>query len=470
MLDSTRSRGIVPLRLQAVAGSAAMLLAVPLTALRIVPAPLERNAAPVVYNTLAPSPTPESNIRAIAQSANPPIRHAAKPLLRQSANPSIRQSAPADTIIERTIAAASGERMSIDLRVGGSVTIHAWDQPQVRMRAVLSGDHVRDTRVAFDRVSGGLEVRAFMEYSPRNSNTRHTFEFWVPRKFDVSLSSAGGSVSIAGLEGTFSGTTGGGEIILDDVRGAANLRTGGGEVSVTNSSLEGVVTTGGGRAVVSNTTGGVRVTSGSGPVVRSDGATRSYGVGGLSSTAAAGQKPLIVVDGNVVSDGAVSYNMAGGDIRLASVPGGGTFNTGGGEIVIGSVGAAASFTTGGGNIRIDGAADDISATTGAGQVHITVVDGNGRARNVTVHSGTGRITIDLPANIDARFDLETAYTERHGRTNIEADFPVTVTETTEWDSRNGSPRRYVRATGSAGSGRGLIKIRTVNGDVVIRRR
>ena len=470
MLDSTRSRGIVPLRLQAVAGSAAMLLAVPLTALRIVPAPLERNAPPVVYNALAPSPTPESSIRPIAQSVNRPIRQSANPTIRQSATSPIRQSAPADTIIERTIAVAAGEQLTINLRVGGSVTIHAWDQPQVRMRAVLSGDHARETRVAFDRVSGGLEVRAFMDYSPRNSNNRHTFEFWVPRKFDVSLSSAGGSVSIAGLEGTFSGTTGGGEISLDDVRGVANLTTGGGEVSVTNSNLEGRVTTGGGQAVVTNTTGGVRVSSGSGPVVRTDASTRTYGVGGLSTTRSGGDKPLVVVDGNVVSDGAVSYNMAGGDIRLASVPGGGSFSTGGGEIVIGSVGGRATFTTGGGNIRIDGVADDVTATTGAGQVHITVIDGNGRARNVTVHSGTGRITIDLPANIDARFDLETAYTERHGRTNIEADFPVTVTETTEWDSRNGSPRRYVRATGSAGSGRGLIKVRTVNGDVVIRRR
>jgi beta-lactamase regulating signal transducer with metallopeptidase domain/DUF4097 and DUF4098 domain-containing protein YvlB len=465
MLDSTRSRGIVPFRLQAVAGSAAMLLAVPLTALRIVPMPLERTAPPVVYNTISPAtPTTSSKVE---RSVNPPIRQSANLSIRQSANPPIRQSA-ADTIIERTIAVTAGERLSIDLRVGGSVTIHAWDQPQVRMRAVLSGDHARETRVAFDRVTRGLEVRAFMDYSPRNSNSRHTFEFWVPRKFDVSLSSAGGSVSIAGVEGTFSGTTGGGEITLDDVRGEANLTTGGGEISVTNSTLEGRVTTGGGRAVVSNTSGGVRVSSGSGPVVRGDATTQTYGVGGLGT--AVGRNPLIVVDGNVVSDKAISYTMAGGDIRLASVPAGGTFSTGGGEIVIGSVGSTASFTTGGGNIRIDGVADDVAATTGAGQVHITVVDGNGRARNVTVHSGLGRITIDLPANIDARFDLETAYTERHGRTSIEADFPVTVTETTEWDSRNGTPRRYVRATGSSGSGRGLIKVRTVNGDVVIRRR
>jgi beta-lactamase regulating signal transducer with metallopeptidase domain/DUF4097 and DUF4098 domain-containing protein YvlB len=464
MLDSTRSRGIVPLRLQAVAGSAAMLLAVPLTALRVVAAPAKPVAPPVTYTASAPAPIVTARPATEKPTSIPTARTAERPTAQLLAS---------DTVIERTIAAAAGERISIDLRpMGGSITIHAWDQPQVRLRAVLSGDQARDTRVIFERVSGGLALRASMDYSPRNSRNSNAFELWVPRKFDVAVSSSGGGISIDGVEGRFSGNTGGGEITLDQLRGEANLTTGGGEVSVTNSNLTGSVTTGGGQALVTNTTGGVRVSSGSGPVIRSEGQSRVYGVGGLATTVS-GQnsgRPLIVVDGNIVSDGAVSFNKAGGSIELASVPNGGTFTTGGGEIVVGSVGGTASFTTGGGDIRIDRVSDDISATTGAGEVHITVIDGNGRARNVTVSSGTGRITIDLPATLDARFDIETSYTERHGRTSIDSDFPVTVTETSDWDSRNGTPRRSVRATGSVGSGRGLIKIRTVNGDVVIRRR
>jgi microcompartment protein CcmK/EutM len=115
-------------------------------------------------------------------------------------------------------------------------------------------------------------------------------------------------------------------------------------------------------------------------------------------------------------------------------------------------------------------ADDLSVTTGAGSVEISFINGGSTARNVSITSGSGRIVIDLPANLDARFDIESGYTEQHGKTKVESDFPVNITETERWDSRNGTPRRYVLATGSVGAGRGLIKIRTMNGDVVIRRK
>lgn len=459
MLDSTRSRGIVPLRIQAIAGSAAMLAAVPFTSVRLVPVAPK---APIAIT----APAPMQVIAPVVLAAP-----TAKP--RQQAAP----LPAADSVIEKTIAASSGERMYIDLRPGGSITIHGWNQSQVRLRAVLSGNRVRETRVTFERGSNGIELRAVVDYtgSDYNSRNSNSFELWVPRQFDVQMSSAGGGISIDNLEGRFSGNTGGGEITLENVSGEASLTTGGGEIRVANSSLNGSITTGGGGGVVTNTTGDIRVTSGGGPVIR-DGVsqTRSYGVGGLAASSGGGQaggrSPLIVVDGKVIGTDAISYNSAGGDIRLESVPNGGRFNTGGGSIVIGSVGAAASFNTGGGNIRLSNVADDVTATTGAGSVEITVIEGNGSARNVTVATGTGQVVIELPANYDGRFDLESGYTERHGPTRIQSDFPVTVTESDEWDSRNGTPRRYVRASGQAGSGRGLIKVRTMNGDVVIRRK
>src|SRR6185503_20786189 len=52
MLDSRRSRGIVPLRLQAAVGSAAMLIAIPFTSLRLVP--VTSKAAPIALPAPAP--------------------------------------------------------------------------------------------------------------------------------------------------------------------------------------------------------------------------------------------------------------------------------------------------------------------------------------------------------------------------------------------------------------------------------
>lgn len=442
MLDSARSRGIVPLRFQAIAGSAAMLVAMPFTSLRLVPVAPK---APIAITS--PAPTQVIAPAVLAAPATPS---------RQPANSPTRQLAAADSVIERTLAASNGERISIDLRPGGSVTIHGWSQPQVRLRAVLSGNQARETRVMFDRTANGIELRAVVDYSGTNYVNSNSFELWVPRKFDVRMSSAGGGIAIDNVEGRFAGNTGGGEITLDNVSGDASLATGGGEITVTNSNLNGSVTTGGGKALVRNTSGNVSVTSGSGPVIRdrvAQSSTRVYGV-----------------DGKIISGGGYSYNSAGGDIRLESVPNGGRFNTGGGAIVIGSVGGPASFSTGGGDVKISNVADDISVATGVGSVEISVISGNGTARNVSVATTLGRVVIELPSNLDARFDLESAYTERHGRTRIDSDFPIKVTETPDWDSGHGVPRRYVRGSGSVGAGRGLIKIRTMNGDVVIRRR
>jgi beta-lactamase regulating signal transducer with metallopeptidase domain len=464
MLDSRRSRGTVPLRLQVALGSAAMLAAIPITSIKLVP-PMPKPAEAIALAAPAPLAVVAPAVLASA-SAAPSLA------IRRATQVSASQ---ADTIVEQTIAASAGETISINLRNGGSITVRSWNQPQVRLRGVLSGTEALETRVIFGRTGSGLELRTVVDNSGRrNSSNSNSFELWVPSRFNVDISSGGGEISISGVEGRFSGGTGGGEINLDNVKGVAELTTGGGEVTIRNSALDGRVSTGGGEATVTATTGNVRVSSGSGPVIRDGNVseTRVYGVGGLApqtSVSSAGH-PLIVVDGNIVSSGRVSYSRAGGEIRLESVPNGGDFTTGGGEIVIGSIGGRAAFTTGGGDVTLNNVAGDVSVTTGAGDVQISVVSGSGAARNVSVASGKGRVVIELPADFDGRLDLETAYTERNGPTRIESDFPVTVTETQEWDGRNGTPRRYVRGSGSVGAGRGVIRIRTVNGDVVIRRK
>ncbi|MEP6602248.1 MAG: hypothetical protein ABJB49_10655 [Nitrospirota bacterium] len=68
-------------------------------------------------------------------------------------------------------------------------------------------------------------------------------------------------------------------------------------------------------------------------------------------------------------------------------------------------------------------------------------------------------------------DLETAYANNLGhRTSIISDWPpLTISETSQWSARNGAARRYVRARHTIGNRRGVIRVQTVNGDVVIGR-
>jgi hypothetical protein len=168
--------------------------------------------------------------------------------------------------------------------------------------------------------------------------------------------------------------------------------------------------------------------------------------------------------------GVVHIDKAGGDIDLGAAPGGARVSTGGGRIHIGRAAGLVEATTGGGDVEIGPVAGSVKAGTGAGAVRLTLIDAAGAEQSVDVTTGSGSVTIELPAGVDARFDLETAYTKSFGReTRIDSDWPLSRESTTDWDDRHGTPRRHVRARGVSGGGQGLVRVRAVNGDVVVRR-
>jgi hypothetical protein len=428
-----------------------------------------------------------------------------------------------DSTFEKTIDASAGGRLVLDLRTGAAVVIHGWDEPRIRLVARLNGRDWRDTQVDLSKVSGGVRLRSDFANRSDNQSTSHRFELWVPRRIDIEMSSAGGSLAIKDLSGELSGHTGGGSITIEDASGRASLSTGGGPITVTNSDLSGSVSTGGGQVYISNVTGGLRGSSGGGDVLITDGTGvttvgSGRGIGARSGTATTiitndgttirsgqaisgfgGRSTSITTSGGAAGFGttvttnapggfatatgkgqgqgfgfgfgAYSISKAGGQIVLDDLPNGGVLRTGGGQIVVRSSGGSVSASTGGGDITLDRVAGNAHASTGAGEVRISILDANGTAHSVDVVTGKGRVVLELPANIDARFELETAYTDNFDRrTTIDSDFALERSETTEWDDRDGTPRKYVRAEGVFGSGAGLIRVRAVNGDVVVRRR
>jgi hypothetical protein len=434
-------------------------------------------------------------------------------------------------MIDKTFDVSPGERLVLDLETGGDIVLRGWDEPRVRVRARLGGEDWRDTRVILERASDGIRVTSEFSGSSSNRSTRHTFELWVPRRTNVELSSSGGSVAINDVEGELRGHTGGGSVVIEGASGSARLSTGGGNVHVSNSRLDGSVSTGGGEVVIANVSGNLVGSSGSGPVITTRGVgtgveqsvsvagggvgntitgvgrgvsvgvgravastdvattivrgTAGYGYGSgsgtgttIASTATAGDGPLrTMITGRAVattspaSRGGARFTLskAGGDIVMDSVEDDAQLHTGGGRISIGSANGSLSVSTGGGDIDLPRVGGDVRASTGAGDVTITVVNANGTEHSVDVFTGYGRLVLELPATLDARFDLETAYTESKRRTSIDSDFSLTQTETDVWDGWQGTPRKYVRARGTFGNGRGLIRVRVVNGDIVVRR-
>jgi beta-lactamase regulating signal transducer with metallopeptidase domain/DUF4097 and DUF4098 domain-containing protein YvlB len=175
-------------------------------------------------------------------------------------------------------------------------------------------------------------------------------------------------------------------------------------------------------------------------------------------------------DRPVTGSGRIMIQKDGGGIEIRSAPQGGVVSTGGGDIDIAASGGKLSVRTGGGRVSLDRVSGDASVWTGAGAISIEVVNTDGTVHNVDAWSGTGAVTLVLPRDLDARVQVETSYTESLGhRTNINSALKLEQSETSEWDSSQGTPRKYVRGSASFGNGRGLIRVTTVNGDITIKR-
>jgi DUF4097 and DUF4098 domain-containing protein YvlB len=343
---------------------------------------------------------------------------------------------------ERELAVGSGGTIEFDLEAGGDITIVGWSSESVKVSANVSGRSADIVDLKVEERNGGVLVTSRYVEHRRSQSSSIDLEVWVPSIFDVEIDSMGGGVSIDGVEGTFSGKTMGGELELINLKGKLQLTTMGGDVTLTNSDVDGRVKTMGGRALVEDVFGDVKVTSMGGEVTHRR-VTRS--------------------DGNSIGDQVDIYTM-GGDIDVSDAPLGADVHTMGGDITIDSVREYVTAKTMGGDIRIKEADGRVKATTMAGDVHVLVVGGH----DVELTSMHGEITLVMPEGADLDLDIELAYTKNSSRDyKIYSDFPIQQSESEAWDYDHGSPRKTIRGFAEGGGNR--IVIRTVNGNVYLKR-
>ncbi len=388
------------------------------------------------------------------------------------------KAAKFDSIVSGDVKVESGGTLVLDLKTGAGVTIRGRDQNHVSVTGRLSGRDWRNT--SFNVRGNERDAFVTMEYFRNSGSTSssHSLNITVPRRFNVRIRSAGGEISISDLEGNFEGNTGGGEITIENARGSAELSTGGGEVSVTDSHLSGYVSTGGGEVRIENVTGGLNGSSGTMGSVVSGGVGRGVGkgvkgavVGGVSGTVR-GDVTVNAYpssDDNLTraKDGKYYISKSGGSVNVDAAPHGASIRTGGGEISIGKTNGDLYASTGGGDINVGAADGAVEVVTGAGDIEINVTS---TGHPIKINSGNGKVTLYLPRGTGANLDLETAYTRSNRRTTIRSDWDITSTETEDWDNRAGTPRRYVRTQQAIGGGGPRIRVQTVNGDIVIKRR
>jgi DUF4097 and DUF4098 domain-containing protein YvlB len=175
---------------------------------------------------------------------------------------------------------------------------------------------------------------------------------------------------------------------------------------------------------------------------------------------------LLLVTASAAEGKHISESSMGGDLRVPSAPDGATLRTMGGDITVGSAQGHVTAKTMGGDIEVRQLAGSIEAGTMGGNVEIAVTRADG---NIVVTSMGGHIELTLPANFSGTFDLQLEQDDDGPRNEIISDFPLKFQERKQ-DNWFRPDTTLVEATGTAGSGTNAVKIKTIGGDIRIRRK
>ena len=345
-------------------------------------------------------------------------------------------------VYTKTFDVGPGGSLDLESR-GGAVSVEAWDEgrTQVVERITVDADSRDDAlRLAenatstYDVRDGTLSVR-----SPRSggaswrNRVNWSYDVSVPTRFGVEARTAGGPVSVDGVEGRVDARTAGGPVRVERVTGPVEARTSGGPVQLTDI-----------RGTVNGQTSG----------------------GPIEATGITGD---------------LTVNTSGGPIRVRSVSGDATVSTSGGDVEVYDAGGAVRARTSGGDIEGRGFGGSVEAETMAGDVELADVRGPVDARTsvgdirvqfdgdatlgggASMRSSNGDVELVLPPGLEATLDVEVRarWSGRLDRDDIYSDFPVTR----EAD-RNSN---VLRATGTLNGGGPTLRVRTDGGSVEIKK-
>ncbi|MFC3094174.1 DUF4097 family beta strand repeat-containing protein [Alteromonas sediminis] len=144
---------------------------------------------------------------------------------------------PASTILAadfyETINASPGEKLNLATH-SGSIRIRTHNEDSVIVDVDVSGKHEDEFTVTVDR--RGDEIVVLGEKENRNSwnGLNVKFDVVVPKNFELTLRTAGGSIDIDDLEGNVEANTSGGSISVGDIIGDIDLHTSGGSIRTDN--------------------------------------------------------------------------------------------------------------------------------------------------------------------------------------------------------------------------------------------
>jgi DUF4097 and DUF4098 domain-containing protein YvlB len=343
----------------------------------------------------------------------------------------------------------------------GSVEITPGATAQLEGRVLLrvyTGSEEKARRV-FDayRLSarsiegGGLYVNGELSgWRHHDRSVGAEFNIKLPARFNLDVETQGGDIGLEGaLQGEARLITAGGDIHATDISGPTRVETAGGGIGLGNLGARAEVRTAGGSIHIGN--------------VRGDATIETSG----------GQIQVGQVDGTLRAE------TAGGDVVIAGAAGQVMAQTAGGQIEVGPTGGSVRAETAGGSIRLRGARGRVVAETAGGSIDLLQLEGGVRAstsagRILAEFNATAKtfvasqletsvgdvyvyLPVGLPLTIDAAIDVAAGH-------HIFTDFPLNILGDKEDFSE-----RTIRGHGTLNGGGEVLRIRTVAGNIEIRR-
>ena len=329
----------------------------------------------------------------------------------------------------------------------GRVVVRAYTGSEEKARRLFDAYHLS----AHSIEGGGVYVNGELSGSwRRDGSVGAEFNIKLPARFNLDVETRGGDIGLEGpLQGEARLTTAGGDIHATDISGPIRVETAGGGISLGNLGARAEVRTAGGSIHIGN--------------VRGDATIETSG-GGIQVGHA---------------DGTLRAETAGGDVVIAGAAGQVTAQTAGGQIDVGPTGGSVRAETAGGSIRLRGARGLVVAETAGGSIDLF-----GLGAGVRANTSAGRILAEfdatvksfasskletsvgdvyvylpegLPLTIDAAIDASAGH-------RIVTDFPLSIL-----GNKENFGEGTIRGQGTLNGGGEVLRIRTVAGNIEIRK-
>lgn len=264
---------------------------------------------------------------------------------------------PSAADISRTFDVGSGGTLWVEVE-GASVQIETGgDDVELLVERRRGNDPIeRDFDVRLEQNGDRVEVEIEKRTRQWLRNDGLRVEIRVPERFDLDVSTSGGSVSVRDLAGEVDISTSGGSVDLGHIDGPVGVSTSGGSITLKSSTVTAELSTSGG----------------------------SINIGDV--------------------DGDITAKTSGGSVQVERAAGRVDISTSGGSITLADVGGAINASTSGGSIRAGfsrqpSASSEMS--TSGGSVVVTLADGLGFDLDARGSSG---VSTDVPITVQGKIE------------------------------------------------------------------